>query len=404
MDLAHHGKPKISRKPLRSFASSHALGQPPTTSGLVAPPPPRSTPLPQNQWVEMPGPYRPGDWIDTHDQLLATVPQRSDTQYIWPLQPQQSERPSGRSKTTAGSKRRWIQRGLRDIVGRNNDGLQQEQSVDVAMLYPQMSPYDGRHSSYSAPDEMEFVPRNVSGPSSPNYLRTEHLDAEPLNLQIPRSPTYPPAGRRRMHSASGVQDAAFADEEEYRLFVEATVGLGFGQDQASRPSILPQQPLNPQHQQRFRHSESTVPRATSSHDDVSPLADTPTTMRALTELAQMPQGSNISNRQRLQTSASGLDLWIQPPSATSPNAVATASALPYRSMPSQAPASAPVYYMDDPINHLINDQTDDLIDDELPDYAESQAQAQAATRAEATRRAQELQRRWRETGARRGAF
>ena len=40
-------------------------------------------------------------------------------------------------------------------------------------------------------------------------------------------------------------------------------------------------------------------------------------------------------------------------------------------------------------------------DDELPDYAESQAQAQAGQRAEAARRAQELQRRWIESGARR---
>jgi hypothetical protein len=39
------------------------------------------------------------------------------------------------------------------------------------------------------------------------------------------------------------------------------------------------------------------------------------------------------------------------------------------------------------------------IEDELPDYAASQAQAQAAQRIEATRRAQELQRRWQESGS-----
>ena len=39
------------------------------------------------------------------------------------------------------------------------------------------------------------------------------------------------------------------------------------------------------------------------------------------------------------------------------------------------------------------------IEDELPDYAASQAQAQAAQRVEATRRAQELQRRWQASGS-----
>ncbi|KAK0336922.1 hypothetical protein LTR02_007830 [Friedmanniomyces endolithicus] len=95
----------------------------------------------------------------------------------------------------------------------------------------------------------------------------------------------------------------------------------------------------------------------------------------------MPLASTQHSRQRLQTSASGLDLWLQPPSR-----------------PMSAGA---VSHSDDE-----DDDTNDEMppDDELPDYAQSQAQAQAHQRAGAARRAQELQRRWHESSGVQGRY
>ncbi|KAK3706115.1 hypothetical protein LTR37_012942 [Vermiconidia calcicola] len=86
-------------------------------------------------------------------------------------------------------------------------------------------------------------------------------------------------------------------------------------------------------------------------------------------LAQMPEGRHGVQRERLHTSHSGLDLWLEPPR------------------------------LGDEISDV---SPEDEHDDELPDYAESQAQAQAHQRVEAARRAQELQNRWQQSGARRG--
>lgn len=122
--------------------------------------------------------------------------------------------------------------------------------------------------------------------------------------------------------------------------------------------------------QNFAHIQSP-----ESERLVSPLQETPTTMRALQQLAQLPHdslGSGQQDAQIAQTPSStrraneaamaGVDLWIEPPT--------------------------PAFDEDD---------VSPIIDDELPDYASSQQQAQAEQRAEATRRAQELQRRWRQS-------
>ncbi|KAK4541419.1 hypothetical protein LTR36_008020 [Oleoguttula mirabilis] len=241
------------------------------------------------------------------------------------------------------------------------------QNVDYSLLYPQLSPYGGQSGSRSAPDELRYMPRSVSQPSTPNYFQPRFEEIEPQPFQLPRSPTYPPTGRRRMHSDTGVQDAAFADEQEFRLFVEATAGLG--PEQAFRDSHShPSSSSFPQ--QRSWNTGHSASPASPSGELVSPLEGTPTTLRALRHLAQMPQASSESLRQRLHISPSGLDPWLQPPRRMSSSAI------------------SPV----DPVDDLPSD-------DEPPDYASSQAQAQAGQRVEAARRAQELQRRWEEGGS-----
>lgn len=97
-------------------------------------------------------------------------------------------------------------------------------------------------------------------------------------------------------------------------------------------------------------------------------------MQALQQLAQLPHGSLSSGQRDVrlpqaparsrtadQAAMAGVDLWIEPP---------TSSYDEYDVSP---------------------------IDEELPDYAASQAAVMGLQREEAARRAQELQRRWRES-------
>ncbi|KAK3636933.1 hypothetical protein LTR56_012593 [Elasticomyces elasticus] len=293
---------------------------------------PQTSPLPQTQWSNVPLPYRPRDLPDPSDRPRRTITGNALSSSATPEPLRTRRRPQAL---------REAPRGMPDVVDRSS---QERPARDTTLLYPEMSPYADR-----MPSDPARGPRAVSQPSSPSYFQTRFQESEPPFMQIPRSPTYPPAGRRRMHSASGVTDAAFQDEEDFRLFAAATAGLG--------------------PEQAFRQPNSPI-RSRSSPQPVSPEEQTPTTMRALQHLASMPLASTQQSRSRLQASAGGLDLWLQPPSRPrSPD----------------------------------EDSDDELPpDDELPDYAQSQAQAQQHQRAEAARRAQELQRRWHASGGNRG--
>ncbi|KAK0274621.1 hypothetical protein LTR35_007960 [Friedmanniomyces endolithicus] len=322
---------------------------------------PQSAPLPQNQWADVPLPYRPREMPDPADRPRPSVPGHALSSSV---------------ATPESSRNRRRPQALRnappafpDFVARSS---MERQARNPTHLYPGMSPYADRLPSASAPAEVEHVARSVSQPNSPSYFQQRFQESQPPFMHIPRSPTYPPAGRRRMHSASGVTDAAFADEEEFRLFVDATAGLG--PEQAFRNASSPICT-------RDRHSRSTT-HPSAPQQAGSPDEQTPTTLHALRQLAAMPLASTQHSRQRLQTSASGLDLWLQPPSR-----------------PMSAGA---VSHSDDEDD----DNNDDEMppDDELPDYAQSQAQAQALQRAEAARRAQELQRRWHESSGVQGRY
>lgn len=351
MDLGRHERNASSRqtRPRHGVAS---LQQP------------RSSPLHQTEWSEIPIPFRPHDWKDPEEQRQELL---SGPSYNWRLRHAVSgtELSSGSTNVPAPLRTRHRPRGLRDLTARAT-AARGGQVVDYSLLYPQLSPYEPLFSSRSAPDELQSKPRSVSQPSTPNHSQQRFEDVEPHPNRLPRSPTYPPAGRRRMQSHTGVQDAAFADEHEFRLFVEATAGLG--PEQAFR-SLHPHPSSRFVECQRSQNHDRSGDCTSPTEELVSPLEETPTTLRALQHLAQMPQASSEPPRRRLQAAASGLDLWLQPPTATSTTDV------------------SPVEPVDD---HSMYD--------ELPDYASSQAQAQAGQRVEAARRAQELQRRWHQSG------
>ncbi|KXL41869.1 hypothetical protein M433DRAFT_136724 [Acidomyces richmondensis BFW] len=346
---------------------------------------PQTSPIPQAEWSNIPQARRPQSYPNPPEQL-EFLP--SDKPHTWHLRPQISGHTLSRANPPKYLHHCRRPNALEDLRDTQNFTTE-EQIVDLTLLYPQLSPYESSASVKSATDVLEHIPRSVSPPST----RGVHL--HPLQIgepgpthQLVRSPTYPPAGDQRMYNVTGVGDEAFADEEEFRLFVQATVGLD------------PEQAFKFSHSQpsssssdRTRFKSEEINHRGHSHPNVdrSPTEVTlsPSTARALQEVAQMPgtarqplrrsvtsvphhsgrihNFSRLPTRQRLQTSVSGLDLWLEPPSTTT----ATSSL--------------------ESIEDLNNSSS---TEDELPDYASSQAQAQAAQRVEATRRAQELRRRW----------
>ena len=371
------------RQRLQTRQSSPALQQ--NGSPRNSRPQPTSSPLPQTPWTDISPPYQPRSWAQPDSNLYPA--RQHQTAYVsssapWMQDSLDAPNDSRTSPTSPSARRRRRSRGVRDLLSRGWESPP-EQLMDVTMLYPHISHYGTRLSTYSAPDELEYSnARSISQPRMSSYMPLTYPEDAPSSMGIPRSPTYPPAGRRRMHSATGVGDAAFEDEEEFRLFVEATAGLG--PDQAFRHW----QSESPSRSSPRRRGSERPPlnRPVTTGDIVSPLGETPTTMYALQQLAQMPEGSHELGRQRLHTSMSGLDLWSGPPDPTTAPGSTTVSA------PGRVPNIEPIENFED---------FEDL-DDELPDYAESQAQAQAHQRAEAARRAQELQQRWQQSGARRG--
>ena len=340
---------------------------------------PRSYQSVTSQWSAIPLPYRPREWNEHEDERQKSPP---PADYSWRLRPTVSGHAlSGRfADAPAPPRARRRPRELRDIPTRLT-----ESNVDYTLLYPQMSPYSSEFGMRSAPDEMQHVPpRSVSQPVSPGYFPRTYDRDDPQPGQLPRSPTYPPAGRRRMHSASGVQDGAFADEMEFRLFVDATAGLG--PEQAYRNLTYPpsHEPVRrPRTWDDERHHSNPV---SPLEDLVSPLEETPTTLRALQHLAQMPQASHTPQR---SPTLRAFQQLAQLPQAASE----------YPRQRTRTPASGVALWLassHDPsrLEHIDFDGEEDLPDEELPDYASSQAQAQASHRVEAARRAQELQQRW----------
>ncbi|CZT17013.1 uncharacterized protein RCC_02845 [Ramularia collo-cygni] len=244
-----------------------------------------------------------------------------------------------------------------------NDPRSSEASASPMQLppQPQLRPYSIAN---------DLVPHSVSQPNTPScypYTQQQDLDEPPPSITTGESSTQLGSGRRRPRSATGMGDANFTNDE-FHLFVQATAGLGpdLGTEQSFR---TPNLPYNMPDREESYHGAGYTPRNDLSMMILEP--DTVTATRAY-QAATTPHGRTTEQQefapsrppmQRLETSSSALDLWLQPPSA------------------------AP----------LDDDYTVSPIEDELPDYATSQAQAQAEQRIEAARRAKELRRRWEES-------
>ncbi|USW48462.1 hypothetical protein Slin15195_G017810 [Septoria linicola] len=310
--------------------------------------------LSHSQWQQVPLAYRPREWRDRSEEPLP--PRTSTPPNVRPFRQfqQQIAQPIQQPRL------RRRPEALSNVPSRQEYEAQAAR-VDPAFLYPQLSPYEA-DVTYSDSTETHGHARSVSQPNTPSFMaRRGHIELEDdLSLTgLPTPSGYLPTGRRRPHSTANTTEAPFTDDEEFSLFVQATAGLGPEQPLRGSPTISA---YEEDRRRRMMH-ECEDPNPL-----VSPIQQTPTTLRALQHMAQMPQPTFTLPRrpvpQRLVTdpvhaSDGGLDLWVEPPSANI----------------SEADVS--------PIEQ-----------DELPGYAESQAQAQAVQASEARRRAQELARRW----------
>ncbi|KXT04692.1 hypothetical protein AC578_2118 [Pseudocercospora eumusae] len=301
-------------------------------------------PSPHTHWEHIPVSYRPRDWRGPADTRTP----------VSPLTPAPLSHHSFDERTHYHSSPRASRRYRPSSP--NNTYVQHAYAspphpTAAALLFPQAGTHEDRRSTYSALDQLQHYPRSVSQPNTPRAVPSvlsEDMNEPPWGM-IPRSPTYPSA-RRRPRSTTNIGDGTFTHAEDFHLFVQATSGLA------------PEQSLRDAASGVAAHDDrSTAPNVEHVEGEtmISPgTTQTPTTLFALRQLAQMPEGSHTPplrpEPRRLTTEPpdtrhSGVDVWLQPPSAT---------------------------WEDDESN---------AEDDELPDYAESQAQAQAAQRVEAAR-------------------
>ncbi|RMX80773.1 hypothetical protein D0869_07299 [Hortaea werneckii] len=376
----------------RISSSSRKVQAKSSTDSLRKPPPSTySSPLPQAQWSEIPLPFRPKDWVgQTHHNGHSHAKESHLHPPAASISGQSLSRASPAATAPPSQKVRRRPGALRDLAQRSITATADGTDRDRTLLHPQRSQQIDDYSTivdYSTiGDQSRSSPRSISQPNTPSHLQTRFEESQPVpmpSLGIPRSPTCPPTGRRRLHSDSGVQDDAFRNESDFRLFVEATAGLEPEQPPRSKPASS-------------HYPSHTFPlpqdRPSQPHDIVSPVAETPTTLRALQGIAQMPKSVSPPDRHRQHETSPrdpiAFDLSLHsaiPPSSRR------------RPPPSESSSSTTFGGVRD--SPFSSDEDDD---EELPDYAASQAQAQAAQRVEAARRAQELQRRWEEGAKRRG--
>lgn len=310
-----------------------------------------SSPLPQREWSHSSSSVQPYHRLPS-ETMHRSISARPTYVPGTSVDDQTSRRsPHYRRRRGRGGSRDslwWIDQDTEHDHGAINDGLH----------HLQTSPYNNRLSIYSAPEQLEHYDRRpMTTESSTGYAVLSSPDTP---MSFPRSPTYPPArGRRYYNNGRSIDDTSFVDASEFHLFVQATAGL-----QEEDTFVYPRSDPNLSSSQERQR----IPPQRPSHDEIStdlnsPVDEASMTICALRHLAQMPDGSP--------------DLF---------------QSLTVPSQPSQPPTL---------VAPISPEELEDF-DDELPDYEESQAQAWSHRRVEAARRAQELQRRWQQTGARRG--
>jgi hypothetical protein len=315
---------------------------------------PSTSPLPSRQWLNHARPLPFGAFRASNPHMVDLEPP--------PVQRTQSFGPSFR--TSAPASRNDAPRPKRRPRPLDQERLRQP--VDSTMLYPQLSPYDGGIDDGFGNATFDYYPRSVSQPVTPGLPQAGSDESTAPTLTFPTyTPDFTPA-------RGDNSDAAFNDEHEFRLFVEATAGLG------------PVLSLD-------RRESSSEPPGNHAHDTytepqpaVSPIEDMSSTIQALQYRSTPSPLSSQHQRPHLQRFGSDFDSWLQAP-PLQPRLTQ------HLSMPHMSHLG--------PLEHWEDVPDVSPIEDELPDYASSQAQAQAAQRIEATRRAQELQRRWQESGS-----
>lgn len=279
-------------------------------------------------------------------------------------EPHRNESGNQRNQILPNSRQQRRRRRFRDLllgpIDNNNSSAWSSSEQSSPSFNIQMaSTGSSRLSVYSAPDELEHEYMRSRTPTARpgNVLWSSPED--PLPVSFPRSPTYPPAVGSRSCQRGAADNTDFADAEEFHLFVQATTGLAL--DDTLGDSDLDRSHDSQQHE--YYGTRNLVSWDRNDSPIVPHVEEASDTLIAVRHLAQTPSF---------------------PPGAD-PTFDLQPNHFEYESSVSDV----------DPVDVV------DVISDELPNYQESQAQAHEHRRVEATRRAQELQARWRQSGARR---
>lgn len=343
-----------------SAAQSHARKTAPFTS-----------PLPQTHWENVPLPYRPREWSEVSDIVTPTIESFSS--------------PFHASSDTWHSRRFHNRNDLRQ----NQHNLSGHPTItNVSPLHSEMNPYSTTFDDYEDSTVVMSPRRPNSQPNTPSFGTAQLEPYAPSPISPVHAPRFSPTISRssaqqpqRQEQAQRSTDETFTDEEEVHLFVQATVGLGPEEDGLTTTYLEP--PLPAQSRQRtYRPLQRS-----QSERIISPIESTPTTRNALHALAQMPQNTYVGAQPHGHHMSVGHGAY---------GSHAISQEHPYLPYTGFGASGPPGMWPSAPGGMRFNDIEDDIPppDDELPDYAESQAQVQAAQIAAATRRAQELQRRW----------
>lgn len=290
------------------------------------------------------------------------LPEQFESEPSYSRSVQRNERGNRMGQIFPGSRQQRRRRRFRNLLMGpiDNDVVQIHSDQSSPSLYVDVNGCRAsRLSMYSAPDELEHeYIRSPTSAARTGYPASSSLDY-PSSVAFPRSPTYPPVISSREHYNRATHDSDFVDEEEFHLFVQATTGLALD----DTLSDLDPDPSSDGRPHRYNETHDITIWNQQEPDIVPPFDNTSDTLIAVRQLAQTPSFSPVAN--------SAIDLLRS-------------------------------HFEPEP-SFLDADQIDivDEVNDELPNYEESQAQAHEHHRAEATRRAQELQMRWRQTGAQR---
>lgn len=415
-------------------------------------------PMTRQDWDHVPPSFRPATTINSGRPLeqprfgnfanvsVGEIPKSPRQPKTFPWRLQSGSKPNAESTSPPQGNNHFAKKKPAPLKPK-----QTEAPLDPSFLateYPQLSPYDPNGLAIFRPQ----AHRSTSTPATPNWLTRDLKRAESTHAHL-----LPPLQPTISNPERPVLLPDFADDTDFALFVAATSGLSpdqpFARPNTTNSMAQSQQPFPPPAIIQQRPSTSTTSTASSHHtpatsssssrqpveEYASPIDETPSTIRALAGLAGLPSPSLDQSHLPLTLPPSEPQTYDKskstppalpalnplrrnpPTSPPRPNWQPTGPPLPSPRTTLEVPQtrSAPwsrdngsMISVNTTISRLDPSSARDgfmtdvsPVDSEHggsppPDYVASQREMAQERQMEATRRAEELQRRWMQGGRR----